>query len=87
MASASIGPDRGRRSPDEEARFWPFPLMEEAYSTEDSQKQDDLSPEAGFLADLPLLCDLVDNPEKEKELSRYEKLRLRDLLKDISSQK
>jgi hypothetical protein len=74
--------------PDEEARFWPFPLMEEAYSTEDSQKQeDDLSPEAGFQADLPLLFDLMDNPEKEKELSRYEKLRLRDLLKDISSQK
>jgi hypothetical protein len=74
--------------PDEEARFWPFSLVEEAYSTEDSQKQeDDLSSEAGFLADLPLLCDLMDNPEKEKELSRYEKLRLRDLLKDISSQK
>jgi hypothetical protein len=79
--------------PDEEARFWPFPLTEEAYSAEDSQKQeddlspDDLSPEAGFLADLPLLCDLMDNPEKEKELSRYEKLRLRNLLKDIASQK
>jgi hypothetical protein len=70
--------------PDEEARFWPFPLMEEAYSTEDSQKQeDDRSPEADLLTDLPLLAELMDHPEKEKELSRYEKLRLRDLLEDI----
>jgi hypothetical protein len=72
--------------PDEEARFWPFPLMEESYSTEDSQKQeDDRSPEADRLTDLPLLAELMDHPEKEKELSRYEKLRLRDLVEDILS--
>jgi hypothetical protein len=72
--------------PHEEARFWPFPLMEETYSTEDSQKQeDDLSPEANLLTDLPLFVDLMEHPEKEKELSRYEKLRLRDLLEDILS--
>jgi hypothetical protein len=72
--------------PYEEARFWPFPLMEEAYSTEDSQKQEgDHSPEADRLTDLPLLAELMDHSEKEKELSRYEKLRLRDLVEDILS--
>jgi len=72
--------------PDEGARFWPFPLREEAYSTEDSQKQeDDLSPETDRLRDFGLFADLVEHPEKEKELSRYEKRRLRDLLEEMSS--
>jgi hypothetical protein len=72
--------------PDEEARFWPFPLMEQAYSTEHSQKEeDDFSPEADPLTDLRLLFDLMEHPEKEKELSRYEKLRLGDLLEDMLS--
>jgi hypothetical protein len=60
--------------------------MEESYSTEDSQKQeDDRSPEADRLTDLPLLAELMDHPEKEKELSRYEKLRLRDVLEHMLS--
>jgi hypothetical protein len=72
--------------PDEEARSWPFPLREKASTTEDSQTQkDDLSPEAALLMDLPLFVDVMDHPEKEKELSRYEKLRLRDLLEQMSS--
>jgi hypothetical protein len=63
--------------PDEEARFWPFPLMEKA-----QKQEDDLSPEADLLTDLPLLAGLMDHPEK---VSRYEKLRLRNLLESISS--
>jgi hypothetical protein len=71
--------------PDEDARYWPFPLMKEVYSTEDSQKREnDLSTEADLLTDFPLLVGLMD-PEKEKELSRYEKLRLRNLLEHILS--
>lgn len=72
--------------PDEETRSWPFPLTEEAYSTNDSQEQEhDLSPEADLLSDLPLFVGLMDHPEKEKELSRYEKLRLRRLFEHMLS--
>jgi hypothetical protein len=72
--------------PDEEARSWPFPLREETSTTEDSQIQkDDLSPEVARLMDLPLFVDVMDHPEKEKELSRYEKFRVRDLCEHMLS--
>jgi hypothetical protein len=79
---------------DEDARHWPVPLemMEEATSGdfEDNRSQKDegnRSTNADFVEDLKLVLDVAANPEKEKELSRYEKLRLRDVLADLSSPK
>jgi hypothetical protein len=75
--------------PDEEARLWPLPLKAtQDFEDRRSQKQEDSpSPETGPIEDLKLLLDLAENPEKERELSRYEKLRLRHLLEDLSSSK
>jgi hypothetical protein len=75
--------------PDEEARLWPLPLKAtQDFGDRRSQKREDNpSPETGRVDDLNLLLDLAENPEKEKELSRYEKLRLLDLLEDLSSSK
>jgi hypothetical protein len=69
---------------DEDARLWPFPLdrMKEADPTPDfddnlSQEDEDEASAYEFLENLNLLLDLAEKPEKEKELSRYQKLRLR----------
>jgi hypothetical protein len=72
--------------PYEHAQLWPLPLdtMEEVDTTEDFQdnsSQEDEgnhSPEADLLADLILVLDVAENPERE--LSRYEKVRLRHAL-------
>jgi len=71
---------------DEDARRWPLPLdmMKEAHTSGDfednrSQKdEDNPSPEGDPVADLALVLEVAENPEKE--LSRYEKVRLRHAL-------
>jgi hypothetical protein len=75
---------------DEDARLWPLPLMNKADTIADfednlSQKNDDnSSPTADLLEDMTLAMDLAENPEKEKELSRYEKHRLRDVFEYLA---
>jgi hypothetical protein len=72
--------------PYKHAQLWPLPLdaMEEVDTTDDFQdnsSQEDKgnhSPEADLLADLILVLDVAENPERE--LSRYEKVRLRHAL-------
>lgn len=72
--------------PCEHAQLWPLPLdtKEELDATEDFQdnsSQEDEgnhSPEADLLADLILVLDVAENPERD--LSRYEKVRLRHAL-------
>jgi len=68
------GPLKKRRDPipDDEPDFF--------------QKEDELnsSPEVEHLADLGLILDLADDPEKEKELSRYQKLRLCKIFDELS---
>jgi hypothetical protein len=72
--------------PYEHAQQWPLPLdaIEEVDTTEDFQdnsSQEDEgnhSPQADLLADLILVRDVAENPERE--LSRYEKVRLRHAL-------
>ena len=79
--------------PDKDARLWPFPLgmMKETDRIPDfeenlSQKdEDNPSPEADLLEDLKLALDLAENPEKE--LSRYEKHRLRNRFAHLSSRR
>src|SRR5207253_2407057 len=77
---------------DEDARLWPLPLgmMKEADTIphcEDNRSQkdeDNPSPEHDLIEDIKLALDVAGNPSREKELSRYEKLRLRDLFRHIS---
>jgi hypothetical protein len=72
--------------PYEHAQRWPLPLdtMEEVDTAEDFQDNSSLedegnhSPVADLLADLILVLDVAENPERE--LSRYEKVRLRHAL-------
>jgi hypothetical protein len=81
---------------DEDARLWPFPLgvmkgantipdFEDNPSQAEQDDEDQPSPGADFLEDWTLVLDLEENPEKEKELSRYEKHRLRDLFERIAA--
>ena len=51
------------------------------------EEEDSLSPEADLIEDIKLCWDVADNPGREKELSRYEKLRLRDLFRYLSSRR
>jgi hypothetical protein len=76
----------GDRVPYEHAKRWPLPLdtIEQLDKTEDLQDnssqsdEDNHSPAADLLADLILVLDVAENPERE--LSRYEKVRLRHAL-------
>jgi hypothetical protein len=81
--------------PDKDARLWPFPLgltkeadrgpdFEENVSQED---EDNPSREAELVGDAELLLDLAEHPEKEKELSRYQKHRLRGLVEYFRADK
>ena len=81
--------------PDKDARRWPFPLrmtkqtdrsadLEENLSQEDEKGP---SPEAERSADLELAIDVAKHPEKERELSRYQNLRLRDLFEYLASRR
>jgi hypothetical protein len=73
---------------DEDVRQWPFPLgmmkpdsgsgAEDNPSRENQDDKDEPSREADFVEDINLVLDLAENPDKEQELSRYEKHRLRD---------
>jgi hypothetical protein len=72
---------------------WPCPLrwMEAADSTPDVQDsppqeeevEDVVSPELKRAEVLELALDLAKNPEKDKELSRYDKIRLRSLFEEF----
>jgi hypothetical protein len=80
---------------DEDAQVWPFSLdmMKEAasraakdnLSREDQDDEDEPSPVADLVEDLKLALDVAENPDKVRELSRYEKLRLRDVLERLRS--
>lgn len=80
---------------DEDARRWPLPLgmMKEADTIpncEDNCSQKDAdnpSPEADLLEDMELCVDVAENPGREEELSRYEKLRLHALFRYLSSRR
>jgi hypothetical protein len=78
--------------PDKDARLWLFPLglTKEADRGPDfevnvsQEDEDNPSREAELVEDAELLLDLAENPEKERELSRYEKHRLRNLFEYLS---
>lgn len=76
-----------------QSRYWPFPLdMTETDSTpsgQDDPVQDDEADEndldVEILRSMNFLFDLEADPEKEKELTRYERRRLRKLYTWIDS--
>jgi hypothetical protein len=78
---------------DSEAQLWPVQRNKtkkvEPVATSDNnlppEQDDSPSPAFELLQDLKLCLDLAKNPEREKDLSRYEKVRLRNLFKYLSS--
>jgi hypothetical protein len=78
---------------DEKARLWPFPLdmTEKAEPTpeleNDRSREEDFNSSAGsdLVHDWNLALDLEEHPEMENELSRYQKLRLRNLFEHFSN--
>ena len=73
---------------DEDARRWPLPLRSTNKETETIPDCENIvsvkhggndSAEFGLICDMSLAAQVAANPEKEKELSRYQRLRLRRL--------
>ena len=85
----------GNPVPDKDARRWPFTLRmtkqtDRSADPEENLSQEDEkgpSPEAERSADLELAIDVAKHPEKERELSRYQNLRLRDLFEYLASRR
>jgi hypothetical protein len=72
---------------DEEAQRWPLPLRIKKETNTIPVREDNVSgqhegnnsAEFDRICDLSLAMEVAENPEKEKELSRYQRLRLRRL--------
>jgi hypothetical protein len=78
---------------DEDKRLWPLGLrsinteietIPDCENIVSGKHEGDDSAEFDRVCDLGLAMELAENPEKEKELSRYQRLRLRRLFRTFA---